>query len=359
MKTEKNIEKKIPFKIPTEYLLLIISGILLLIGIVIFYITPESMPIDKFQTPVLSFLAAICVAAIGNIIIGFIQKGVSREASRALQNPMKELDNAVEKLTQIQEFYEAGVVGIFPNRSAAMQHFYAEIEREEKTINFVGTSLLGTIDPTYEDEDKLKFHELLLRKRQNGVKIRALLMHPAYGEFRERVENRERAAVARDIQRTLRYFVNNFSKEIKESHEISQNELSEKQEEYLEFQNIRLYPGVVTSYAIITSRSMLVNPSTLHGPVFDNFTFIIEDKLDPNSIFKKFRKNHFFEPWRSEKTIRLNSSIYDSLLNIDFSKREYRFKEGNWPATIPQEESIHQELYNNSLDEEIAEKYEK
>jgi hypothetical protein len=85
---------------------------------------------------------------------------------------------------------------------------------------------------------------------------------------------------------------------------------------------------------------MLVNVSTLHGPVYDNFTMIIEDTPDPNSIFKKFRANHFEEPWRSEKTVRLDShdgGLLARLPGIDFARDENRFREGNWPPTIPKD----------------------
>jgi hypothetical protein len=241
----------------------------------------------------------------------------------------------VEKLRQIQVFYEAGVVGVFANRSAAMRHFFAELEREDRAIDFVGTSLLGSIDPAEENEDKRALQHLLMKKRRNGVRIRALLMHPAYGEFRERVENRERAAVAKDIQGTLRYLIK--QKQPKAEQEPDRG----SDDRLVEIGDVRLYPGVITAYAIFTTRSMLVNLSTLHGPVYDNSTLILEDKPDPNCIFKKFRANHFEEPWRSEKTVRIDedAELLETLLNIDFAKTEFRFKEGNWPPTIQREDS--------------------
>ncbi|MCH8033791.1 MAG: hypothetical protein IH950_08560 [Bacteroidetes bacterium] len=325
--------------IPFEYILLILAGILLLLAFVLFDILPPEVPIDSYRTAVLSFLAALAVAAIGNIIIGLIQKGVSREAARALTNPIQDLDSAVEKLRQIQVFYGAGVVGVFPNRSAAMRHFIAEIEREDRTIDFVGTSMLGSIDPAEENEDKRTLQRLLKRKKQNGVRIRSLLMHPAYGEFRERVENRERAAVAKDIQGTLRYLLQSTSGQTTSSDQIKDS--TDESKTFLEPADVRLYPGVITAYAIFTTRSMLVNISTLHGPVYDNFTLIAEDKPDPNCIFKRFRANHFAQPWQSEKTVRLDddNNLLLRLLEINFSSKENRFKEGEWPPTIPQDVS--------------------
>ncbi|MEW6619435.1 MAG: hypothetical protein AB1422_08900 [bacterium] len=335
MKKENGIQRG-GTQLPIEYVFLIVSGILLLLGFVFFAIVPPEIPIGNYRTPILSFLAALAVTAIGNIIVGFIQKGVSKEAARALQKPISDLDVAVEKLRQIQIFYEAGVIGVFANRSSAMQKFRSELEREDKSIDFVGTSLLGSLDPAEESEEKKQLYHLLKHKLENNVRIRALLMHPAYGEFRERVENRERAAVARDIQRTLKY----LAKDILDGKSVESQESPKGG--LLDRKNIRLYPGVITAYAIFTSRAMLVNASTLHGPVYDNFTLIIEDTEDPNSIFKKFRANHFEEPWRSEKTVRLDSKYKDkdmlrSLLEIDFAKIENRFKEGDWPPTIPKE----------------------
>lgn len=324
---DKKSERNVP--ITFDYMLLILAGISLLLGSVFFTIVPEDIKIKEYQAPVLSFLGALAVAAIGNIIIGFIQKGVSREASRALEGPIKKLDAAAEKLRQIQIFYEAGVIGVFANRSSAMQFFWSEIEREDTSIDFVGTSLLGSLDPAEESEKKKHLYYLLQQKTKNDVKIRALLMHPAYGSFREWVENRERGAVAKDIQRTLKYLVKNtnIDKDIVQGKPKEES----KQCPLLDRKYIRLYPGIVTAYAIFTSRAMLVNASTLHGPVYDNFTLIIEDTEDPNSIYKKFRANHFEEPWRSEKTVRLDDGTeLDALINTDFTSDDYRFKEGMW-----------------------------
>lgn len=206
-----------------------------------------------------------------------------------------------------------------------MHDFRSELEREDRSIEFVGTSLLGLLDPAEESEDKKDLHHLLLQKRQTGVRIRVLLMHPAYGEFRERVENRERAAVARDIQNTLRYLVS-----------TPESQCANSDDKLLKASDIRLYPGVVTAQAIFTTRAMLVNLSTLHGPAYENFTMVIQDTADPNSIFKRFKANHFAEPWRSEKTSRLDgdSDLLALLIAKDFAQEENRFKEGNWPPTI-------------------------
>ncbi len=324
----------------SEYVFLIISGILLLLGVTVFALLPEELTVRHYQVPVLSFLAALSVTAIANIVVGFIQTGVSKEAAKALRRPIEALDGAVDKLRQIQLFYEAGVTGIFPNRSSAMRKFRSEIEREDQAIDFVGTSLLGCLDPARENEERTALYELLMRKRKNGVRIRALLMHPAYGEFRERVENRERAAVARDIQATLSFLLaRSETTDSSDGNNTSQREGAAEQN-LLERTHIRLYPGVITAFAVFTSRSMLVNISSLHGPVYDNFTLIIDDTPDANSIFKKFKANHFEEPWRSEKSVRLDgggTDVLKVLCDLDFADRHNRFKEGNWPPTIPKE----------------------
>ncbi len=235
---------------------------------------------------------------------------------------------------KVQFFYEGGVVGVFANRRVAMERFLPEIEREDGFVEFVGTSLLGILDPSEESEGKRRLHDLLLQKKARGVKIRALLMHPAFGEFRERVENRARAMVAKDIQKTLRYLVDSPTGILNETIHES---LKRKKPGLLAKSDVRLYPGVVTAFAVFTSRAMLVNVSALHGPVYDNLTLIVEDRQDPNSLFKRFRANHFEEPWKSEKTIQLDgnqSDLLEKLLAIDFTKPECRFIEGGWPKTI-------------------------
>lgn len=325
-------------QLSSDYVFLILSGIFLLLGIVFFTITPEEVPVAEYKVPVLAFFASLTVAAVGNIVIGIIQKGVSLEAARALQKPLNDLEKSVSQIRQIHHLSDVGVVGVFPNRTSAMVRFRGEIEREDKLIDFVGTSLRGIIDPAGENEDKRSLHELFHQKRNNGVKIRALLMHPAYGEFRERVENRERAAVAKDIQGTLKYLLDFPFTQIDEK-EVVNNSSPLNKNKLLETSDLRLYPGVITAFAIFTSRSMLVNISTLHGPVYDNVTMIVEDTPDPNSLFKRFRANHFETPWSSEKSIRLsginNNNILKKLIELDFTRTNCRFKEGEWPPTIP------------------------
>jgi len=325
-------------QLSSDYVFLILSGIFLLLGIVFFAITPKEVAVAEYKVPALAFLASLTVAAVGNIVIGIIQKGVSLEAIRALQKPLNDLEKSISQIRQIHHLSDVGVVGVFPNRTSAMVRFRGEIEREDKTIDFVGTSLRGIIDPDEENEDKRLLYELFRQKRNNGVKIRALLMHPAYGEFRERVENREQAAVAKDIQGTLKYLLD-FSQTDEKEVENSSSSSPTNKEKLLEASDLRLYPGVITAFAIFTSRSMLVNISTLHGPVYDNVTMIVEDTPDPNSLFKRFRFNHFEAPWISEKSIRLsgtdNDNILKELIELDFTSTNCRFKEGKWPTTIP------------------------
>ena len=320
------MKKREKVKMPLEYVFLILSVLLLLIGVVFFSIAPEKLNVREYQTPVYSFLLALALASIGNLLVGFIQKGVSREANRALESPISKLDSAVGKLRQIQYFYENGVVGVYPNRAAALRKFKNAIELEDKNIDFVGTSMLGTIDPSEESFDKITTYNILKKKKAQGaVRIRALLMHPAYGEFRERVEGRQKSAVAKDIQKTLEYV-------IIESETGNENGIFSKSD-------VRLYPGVITAYGIFTTKSLLINLSTLDGPVYDNLTLIIEDTGDEKSIYKKLKEHHFEKPWGSDIIVKLDTSNspLQELLSIDFSKQENRFREGEWPQTIPSE----------------------
>lgn len=334
----ENIPSNKTTRIPLEYIFLILSGILLLLGIVFFSIAPVNITVTQYRIPTLSFLAGLSLTAVGNIIIGFIQKGVSKEAVRTLSPSLDQLNTAVNKIRQTQFIYDEGVAGVFPNRAAAMRYFRSEIERENSSVDFVGTSLLGSIDPHGENEERVAFYKLLHSKSKNGLRIRALLMHPAYGEFRERVEGREKGAVAKDIQKTLKYFLSVNDK--KNNQPDSSKTIEFGDNKLLNRENIRLYPGVITSYTIFTTKSMLVNISTLHGPVYPNLTFIIKDTDNENSLFKRYKADHFEEPWKSDLAIRFDNAdekndVLKTLLEIDFSNDEYRFKEGKWPPTIP------------------------
>lgn len=336
MKSDRSLHQTVADP-PIRYLILVVSAVLLVLAIAIFQFAPLSVPLASYRTPVLTFLTGITFSAAANVVFRLMQKSFHTEAIKALREPIDSLDRVADKLRQVQFFYEAGVVGVFANRRVAMQRFMPEIEREDRSIEIVGTSFLGSIDPAGEGEDKRQLHALLLQKRLKNVRIRALLMHPAYGEFRERVENRARAMVAKDIQTTLRFLLD-VPQDILTN--PTKEAFASKEPKLLTQSDVRLYPGVVTAFVIFTSRSMLVNLSTLHGPVYDNLTLIVEDRQDPNSLYKRFRGNHFEEPWRSEKTIRLdgkNADLIQKLLSIDFTKPECRFAEGDWPKTILQD----------------------
>lgn len=316
-----------------DIVLLIIAGAALLVGLTVFLILPDKLQIKDYESPVLGGLVGLVLAALGNVLAGLVHRQVTDQARVALNEPISHLHDAIQQLRQSQMFHEQGIAGVYANRASAMIEFQKEIEREDSTIDIVGTSLLGSLDPNEENHRRSSLHSLLLRKKKAGVRIRALLMHPAYGEFRERVENRERAAVAKDIQNTLRNLVWTGTKPL-DSQDPLQTGGAHIPPKIFDLRDVHLYPGVVTAYAIFTSGSMLVNVSTLHGSVYDNLTLVVNDTEDPNSMFKKMRRHHFELPWGSEKTVNLTPDMLDTLLRIDFYEDAYRFSEGNWPATI-------------------------
>jgi hypothetical protein len=165
------------------------------------------------------------------------------------------------------------------------------------------------------------------------------------------VENRAKSAVARDIQRTLRFLLGAPTVSILPAEAPGNRSNQVLPEPLLGKDDVRLYPGVVTAFTIFTTKSMLVNVSTLHGPVYNNFAIIIHDTDDPNSIYKAFKRYHFDLPWQSEKTVRLDqgssasptSDVLKHLLEIDFSEEDYRFKEGKWGT-----QNIHPKLTHGS-----------
>lgn len=330
---------------PRGLVVLMISLGFLAVAIALFAILPSSVQIETFKVPLLSGLVGLTIAALGNIVLSLIQRQTGREAANALKTPLERLDGAVNKIEQIHFFHDRGVEGIFSNRNEAMPHFLKEIEREEKWIGIVGTSLLGAIDPSSRNEEKQKLTELLAKKSNEGVRIDSLLMHPAYGEFRERVENRSRAAVAKDIQSSL----SNMTKSHTVNNEGQKRDLISTN--IFNLENIKLYPGVITAFAVFTKKSMLLNTSTLTGPVYDNVAFIIRDTDDANSIYKKFRASHFDEPWKSEKTIPLTKELLNELVALNFADDKYRFTEGSWTTTIVDERTSEG---TSKIDSEIA-----
>lgn len=309
-----------------------------MVAIAVFALLPAQLEVNNFRVPILSGLAGLTLAAVGRITLTLIQRQTSKETVKALNTPLSRLDGAVDKIEQIHFFHEQGVEGIFSDRTRAMPRFLDEFEREENWIGIVGTSLLGALDPSNRDDEKEKLMQLLERKRRENVRIDSLLMHPAYGEFRERVENRSRAAVAKDIQASL-------AKLIKEENGSKDND-----NDLFGLNNIKLYPSVITAFAMFTKRALLINTSTLTGPVYDNVTLIVSDTDDPNSIYKKFKSSHFNEPWQSEKTIPITKELLTELVGINFADDKYRFSEGGWPSTIVDEKTPAQYNENNMAD---------
>jgi hypothetical protein len=277
-----------------DYAILIISVVLLLAVAALSLAFPQALEAGVYKTAALAFLAGVILASAASFVVRQVRRRANEQAENNFEPVVTRLQEAVSRFREMKEFHDAGLVGVYPNRITAMQNFRDEIELEDKHIDFVGTSLLGAIDPIDEDDSKGKFSALLLGKRKLGVKIRALLMHPDYGKFRELVEGRASGAVGADITKALNFLLDDEAA----THSIIGDR-----------SNLRLYPGVITAFAVFTRRAALINLGTLHGPAYDNCTLIFRDTEDPNSIYKHFREKHFSRPWASEKTVRIDQYL--------------------------------------------------
>ena len=163
---------------------------------------------------------------------------------------------------------ESGLVWVFRKRKDAVSAFRQAIAAEENEIAVIGCSLKGLL---IKDEYSGIANELRT-KMAAGVRVKFMLTHPAFADFRASQENREFKAMGKEIVASLRIL----------------------SEWGVPADHVRLFKGTPTCFAMRTATSMLLNPYPYCSVGYDSPCFIIATSEDrPSYVYDAFNTAHF------------------------------------------------------------------
>lgn len=203
---------------------------------------------------------------------------------------MDELFRRYEDEIQLLRYVrQAGVIAVYKRRESAVRAFSRYIDEESREIMVVGSSLKGLLQKEeYEDiAAKLKF-----KQQPGNVKVKYLLTHPIFADFRASQENRRPTEIGVEILKsldTLRHWGT-------DPH------------------NVRLYLGTPTCFAIKTSRQMLVNPYAYTSVSYDSPCLLLEEggAGSPSYFFDEFSARHF-GAWDTDLAVQIHD--YDRTIS--------------------------------------------
>ncbi len=176
------------------------------------------------------------------------------------------------EITLIESARFAGITGIHKRRQMAVHDFAGAIDEELREIVIIGSSLKGLLQLSEYRAiaDKIKF------KVSAGVSVKFLLTHPIVADFRANQENRRPTEIGREIiasLETLRGWG-------------------------VPCEQVRLYLGTPTCFAIKTSREMIVNPYPYISVSYDSPCLSLQSSAEsglgrPGYFFDEFNSRHF------------------------------------------------------------------
>jgi hypothetical protein len=206
-------------------------------------------------------------------IQGFLFREVKYELSHPIvqeirQRLASELTTQMKEVTEkyrveietLKLLREAGVIRPYRQREIALRHFASAIDAETNEIIIIGSSLRGLLqqDEYHDIAEKLKF-----KIHKGGVAVKFLLTHPVVSDLRARQENRGFTEIGKETVSSLLIL-----KQWNVPHE-----------------NVRLYRGTPTCFAIKTKGQMFLNPYPYMAVAFDSPCLIVETSEDHPSYF--------------------------------------------------------------------------
>lgn len=191
------------------------------------------------------------------------------------------IDQYRDEIDMLRTFREAGIISTYRRREMALKKFVKAIKEEKNEIVVIGSSLLGLLQKYQYKEAR----EALQEKCKEGTKVKFLLTHPAVADLRADQEARKFKDIGKEIVESLK---------ILQSWEIDAD-------------NVRLYMGTPTIFAIRTTTQMLLNPYAYGDVAFNSPCLIV--KNDPDGYFyfyDEYDKAHF-GAWDSDAVIRITN----------------------------------------------------
>jgi len=192
-----------------------------------------------------------------------------RKGGPEIKNQISDLiEEYREEIATLRALKDAGVIRPHKRRKMALRDFASAIEAEKSEIMVVGSSLKGLLqmDEYKEIADKLKL------KINNRVRVMFLLTHPVVADLRAGQEARRPTEIGKEIIESLQIL----------------------KDWGVPPENVRLYKGTPTCFAIKTGRKMLLNPYPYRAVSFDSPCLIVETSdVHPSYFYDEFDKSHF------------------------------------------------------------------
>lgn len=174
-----------------------------------------------------------------------------------------------DEIALLRSMRDAGVIRPYKHREVALRDFASAIDAETNEIMVIGSSLKGLLQQKeYEViADKLRF-----KISKGAVTVRFLLTHPVVADLRARQEGRRFTEIGTEIINSLRTL----------------------QEWGVPPENVRLYKGTPTCFAIKTRTKMFLNPYPYGAVAYDSPCLIVETSEEhPSYFYEAFDKSHF------------------------------------------------------------------
>lgn len=218
----------------------------------------------------------------------FLKKEVltQTELLTKIQSQVGEIQNKAEGMLAasrlLQQTADLGLVNIYANRMDAFENeFFTIVEREEKGLDIVGSTLFGLKGHHQVDRDKI-LSLLKAKYERPGFVLRILMTHWDYISHRQDQEKTEK--------NITRYVI---SKELKEAVELIQHAgLAEC---------VRFYRAAPTCFTVICRGQglMLVNPYPYQKEAYNSWTAIFRETRQ-RAVYDVFSEAHFDQPWANE-----------------------------------------------------------
>ena len=193
--------------------------------------------------------------------------------------------SAHSEYIKMTDLIEAGLLHVYPNRNQALAGFKDALSSEGREIFVIGSSLKGLIQENEEEEEIAKEIRGILKDRiAKKVRMRFLLTHPAVADLRA------------DQETNVEY--TDIGKEIIKSLEILENW-------GVPAENVGLYKGAPTIFAIRTSSQMLLNPYAYTSVAYNSPCFIFDNTGDRQTqyLYRLYDESHF-GAWKSAIRVR-------------------------------------------------------
>ncbi len=219
-------------------------------------------------------------------ILDEVRESLGPEIRDEVTDLTKEYRNEIAMLKSLKE---AGVLCPYRRREIALQNFGSAIDSEQSEIMVIGSSLKGLLqmEKYKEIAEKLK-----LKITTGNVRVKFLLTHPMVADLRAGQEARQITEIGKEIVASLRVL----------------------KEWGVPPENVRLYKGTPTIFAIKTGQRMFLNPYPYGAVAYDSPSFIVGTTDHMASYFyDAFDASHFgaWETNAVEKILTFDATIKD------------------------------------------------